>query len=166
MKTPLRNLLGLVGLFSLLGGAQAASGAVAKWQGLLSNQKLVQTVSVGSASLSFGGASLSSGAVKNTTELHLCKDGSFLRVETTSVGSTSMGSAGSNVASPPVNNVEKASGKWKIVSADSVHVNILLTPSKATDLMGNDRKLDISFDGANTMVNGERWNRMKSPICR
>lgn len=165
MKNITKNFVGVFVAFSLLATGQA-SGQAAKWQDLLGNQKLVQVVSSGPASMNIPGVDISAGGVKTTNELHLCKDGSFLRVETTNVVSSKVNAPGVNVASGPVNDVRKASGKWKIVSADSVHVNIQLTPTKSTDLAVSDRKLDISFDGAYTIVNDERWNRMKSPICR
>lgn len=165
MKNFTTNICGVLAALSLLAAGQASAQA-AKWQGLLGNQKLGHALNVGAGGVNIPGVSVSGGGVKTTIELHLCKDGSFLRTETVNVGKSGVNVPGVNVGSAPVNTVNKASGKWKIVSADSVHVNILLTPSKATDLMGNDRKLDISFDGAYTMVNGERWNRMKSPVCR
>ena len=167
MGRTFKAALSLMATLSLLTLGQAsAQAAASKWKGLLNNQMLSRTVSVGNSGISVPGVNVHSGTVKTTTELHLCADGSFLRVEKVNVGAQAVNAGGVSVASPPINDIKKASGKWKIVSADAVHVNIQLTPAKAVDLIETDRKLDISFDGANTMVNGERWARMKSPICR
>lgn len=165
MQNITKTVWGALAALSLLAAGQA-SAQVAKWRGLLGNQKLVQTTSVGPARINIPGAAVEGGGVKTTTELHLCKDGSFLRVETSSVGASGVKIPSANVGSSGINDVSKVSGKWKIVSTDSVHASIQLTPTKADDLTGDDRKLEVSFDGAYTLVNDERWNRMKSPVCQ
>ncbi|MBC7646549.1 MAG: hypothetical protein H7095_05490 [Pseudopedobacter sp.] len=80
--------------------------------------------------------------------LHLCSDGSYIR----NLVDEAMGMKSSS----------RQTGKWTVGRANSAGFALMLTPK------GNKvaKALNLSFDGERTVVNDERWYRMKSSACK
>jgi hypothetical protein len=86
--------------------------------------------------------------VSSKDTLHLCSDGSYIR----SLEDNAMGMKSSS----------REVGKWTIGKANSAGFALLLT------VKGNKKakSWNLSFDGERTVVNNERWYRMKSSACK
>lgn len=159
-------------LISLVSGvfmvASAAKSPADKWKDLLVNRVLSQKLNSSGAVVMTSDTKAKAGESTILTQLHLCKDGSFVHVEKMNAGAASLNVAGVKMNAPESEMVTKITGKWKMTKATSANVKIVLIPAEDQDddLDEEDSNLLISFDGSHTIVNDTRWARMKSNACR
>lgn len=163
MKMMLKSLTALTLLVLGEADAQAAS----RWTGLLGGQVLTRVLKDDGSAVTLNGNKIQAGAGSVITELHLCKDGSFLRVQKVTSAGESLNIGNISARASAGSAMMRWTGKWKITQADATSATVRLTPKAGSDeLEDDDSELSISFDGANTVVNDARWYRMKSPVCR
>jgi hypothetical protein len=79
--------------------------------------------------------------------VHLCSDGSYIFNQVDSAGN--------------IKSTTREAGRWSIGKADAALFVLVLTPKKQAV-----KNWALSFDGERTMVNDERWYRMKSSACK
>lgn len=166
MKVFLRAAAVVLVALSPLSQASAQSAA-AKWKGIVGNKVLTHKMNVGAGQAQIPGLNMQSGGVKTTVEVHLCNDGSFVRFEKTDVAAQAANVLGLNVQSAGNSSTSKSTGRWKITSATSANAVIQLIRDADSDLIpASEQKLNISYNGSATTVNGERWSRAASSVCR
>lgn len=160
MKTPLIALFAVLTVGNLT--PAFAQTALAKWQTLINNKVLTNTEKFEGGNMQILGMNLSSEPGAYITELHLCKDGSFLRVQKVSQQPQNASANSKAVISIR----DKVSGTWKFTQTDASSAVIKLKPKRSADLQEGDKTLNLSFDAAYTLIDDERWLREKSPICQ
>ncbi len=94
--------------------------------------------------------------MSSAINVHLCSDGSYIISTLDKIGN--MNSAG------------RETGKWSVGPATSSNVTLLMTAKSGGSVILNTiskkGKLTVSFDSERTMINSQRWYRMKSSACK
>ncbi|MCS7067076.1 MAG: hypothetical protein NZN28_00380 [Meiothermus sp.] len=125
----------------------APTGVTRQWTQLLAGKMLKYFSSYNSG----GGG----GGISEQRTLHLCSDGSFAYLDesltTINVPGASASSGGNG----------RVLGRWRIESA---------TPNSAVLLLNVDgggvERLRVEYEGDKTFLNGQRWFRVESDVCR
>ncbi len=125
----------------------APAGAERQWTQFLAGRMLKYFSSYNSG----GGG----GGISEERTLHLCSDGSFAYLDesltTLNVPGASASSGGSG----------RALGRWRIESATQNSAVLLLNVDG-----GGVERLRVEYDGEKTFLNGQRWFRVQSDVCR
>ncbi len=129
--------------FNLLKGKMITTEAALSSSGAKSGETKVGGVDINITLPGMGNVAEASS--KQT--VHLCSDGSYIFNTVDSAGN--------------IKNATREVGVWSIGKASAAEFTLILTPKKQAA-----KNWALSFDGERTMVNDERWYRMKSSACK
>lgn len=124
----------------------APTGLAKQWTQFFSGMVLRYLSSYNSG----GGA----GGISSDKQLNLCSDGRFIFVNNSMV---TINVDGANAAG---GGNGQSTGQWRVGSATANGAILILTTDAGQE------ELEVHYDGQKTFVNGTRWFRIESEVCR